>query len=94
VVFNFRGRGGLTLTTPRTYCACNGEDIDEVLAHIRSTHPGAPLMAVGVSLGGILLGNYLVQQGDRARDKLRAAMVISVCWDTVCPNYRVSKKKR
>lgn len=38
-------------------------------------------MAVGVSLGGILLSNYLSQEGEKARNKLVAAMVISVCFD-------------
>lgn len=82
VVFNFRGRGGHALTTPRTYCASNGDDIGEVIDYIKGLHPKAPLMAVGVSLGGIILGNYLSQQGEAARTKLEAAMLVSVCFDT------------
>lgn len=81
VVFNFRGRGGHAITTPKTYCAANGDDLNEVLCHIKSLHPKAPVMAVGVSLGGILLSNYLSQEGEKARNKLVAAMVISVCFD-------------
>ena len=38
-------------------------------------------MAVGVSLGGIILGNYLVAKGDAARTKLIAVMMVSVCWN-------------
>ena len=38
-------------------------------------------MALGVSLGGIILGNYLVAHGDAARTKLIAVMLVSVCWD-------------
>ena len=38
-------------------------------------------MAVGVSLGGIKIGNYLASHGEKAKDKLVAAMTVSVCWD-------------
>lgn len=44
-------------------------------------YPKAPLMAMGISLGGILLGNYLSQQGEKAKENLVAGMVVSVCWD-------------
>ena len=40
-------------------------------------------MAVGVSFGGITLGNYLVAKGEAARTKLIALMFVSVCWDTL-----------
>ena len=38
-------------------------------------------MALGVSLGGIILGNYLVAKGEDARNKLVAVMLVSVAWD-------------
>jgi len=82
VVFNFRGRGGLTLKSPRTYCAANSDDLSEIIDHIRDKHPQAPLVAVGVSLGGIILGNYLTEKAELARSKLLAAMLVSVCYDT------------
>ena len=81
VVFTNRGLGGIPLKTPRTYCAANTEDISEVIDHIKHLHPKSPLMALGVSLGGIILGNYLVAKGEAARNKLVAAMLVSVCWD-------------
>jgi len=82
LVFNFRGRGGLGLKSPRTYCAANSDDLSEILDHLKVKYPSAPVVAVGISLGGIILGNYLTDQGDMARDKVVAAMLISVCFDT------------
>jgi len=82
VVFNFRGRGGLGLKSPRTYCAANSDDLSEILDYIKLTYPEAPVAVVGISLGGIILGNYLTDHGDAARDKMVAAMLISVCFDT------------
>ena len=51
VVFNFRGRGGLGLKSPRTYCAANSDDLSEILDHLHHQYPGAPVVAVGISLG-------------------------------------------
>jgi len=81
VVFSYRGLGGVPLKTPRTYCASNTDDVSEVIDHIKKLHPDSPLMALGVSLGGIILGNYLVAKGEEARSKLVAAMLVSVAWD-------------
>ncbi len=58
MVFNFRGRGSHDLKTPRTYSACNTEDLAEVLEHVARRFPRAPVMAVGVSMGGIMLVRY------------------------------------
>jgi len=82
VVFNFRGRGGLGLKNPRTYCAANSDDLSEILDFLKSEYPKAPLVALGISLGGIILGNYLAEKGENARSKLLAAILISVCFDT------------
>jgi abhydrolase domain-containing protein 1/3 len=73
--------GGIPLKTPRTYCAANTEDLSEVIDHIKKLHPQSPLMALGVSLGGIILGNNLVAKREEARNKVVAAMLVSVAWD-------------
>ena len=39
-------------------------------------------MAIGVSLGGIILGNYLAEYEDSIKNKLNAAMLVSVCFDS------------
>lgn len=81
VIFNNRGLGGVGLKTPRTYCACKCDDLAEVLNHVKRLHPNVPLGAVGISLGGLILGNYLAQESAAAKSKLKAALVISVPWN-------------
>ncbi|XP_042226126.1 phospholipase ABHD3-like [Homarus americanus] len=80
-VFNNRGRGGVQLKTARTYCAANSDDLEEAIEHIRAKFPKAPLMATGISLGGMILGNYLVTRGEQAAQHLVAAMVLSIPWN-------------
>ena len=58
-MFIYRGLGGNVLKTPRAYCATDHEDVSRVVEHIKAKHPLSPLTALGVSLGGIMLGNYL-----------------------------------
>ncbi|XP_069777820.1 phospholipase ABHD3 isoform X3 [Narcine bancroftii] len=79
VVFNNRGVAGERLLTPRTYCAANTEDLETVISHVQNTFPQAPLMAAGVSMGGMLLLNYLGKIGQQT--PLKAAVVFSIGWD-------------
>ncbi|XP_029168267.1 phospholipase ABHD3 [Nylanderia fulva] len=81
VTFNNRGLGGMKLKTPRTYCAANYDDLSEVVEHVRKLHPHVPLGATGISMGGLILGNYLSREGSTARTKLKACLIISVPWN-------------
>lgn len=81
MIFNNRGLGGVQLKTPRMYCAANCDDLSEVIEHVKKLHPHAPLGATGISMGGLILGNYLAQQGAMARNKLKGCLVISVPWN-------------
>ncbi|XP_078543559.1 phospholipase ABHD3 [Lissotriton helveticus] len=79
VVFNNRGVSGEDLLTPRTYCATNTEDLEAAINHIHSVHSSAPLMAAGVSMGGMLLSHYLSKSGRET--PIKAAAVFSAAWD-------------
>ncbi|CAL1538386.1 unnamed protein product [Lymnaea stagnalis] len=79
VVFNNRGTGDTKLKTPRTYCASNIEDTEFVIQHIKDKYPDAPLMGVGVSLGGAILFNYLARLGEASQ--LSAGIVFSPAYD-------------
>ncbi|XP_073710830.1 phospholipase ABHD3 [Misgurnus anguillicaudatus] len=79
VVFNNRGVSGEKLLTPRTYCAANTEDLEMVIEHVHRTIDTAPLMAAGVSMGGMMLANYLGRKGDETR--LKGVVVFSAGWD-------------
>ncbi|OXU31589.1 hypothetical protein TSAR_010251 [Trichomalopsis sarcophagae] len=78
VIFNYRGMGGVKIKTPKFYCASSCEDLAEVIDHVKKLHPHIPVGATGISMGGLLLGNYLAQNGSDAIGKLKAALIISV----------------
>ncbi|KAF0046832.1 hypothetical protein F2P81_000465 [Scophthalmus maximus] len=63
----------------RTYCAANTEDLETVIEHIQRTHEAAPIMAAGVSMGGMMLANYLGRKGQKTC--LKGVVVFSAGWD-------------
>ncbi|CAG9796810.1 unnamed protein product [Diatraea saccharalis] len=80
VVVNYRGLGGLPLTTPRLYCAVSHSDLAEAVRAIEKQTSG-PLVATGVSLGGLILTQYLAASAEKTR--LHAALVVSSPLDVV-----------
>lgn len=71
----------MELKTPRLYCASNSEDLSEVVRHVKKANPHVKIGATGISMGGLILGNYLANYCDEAKSALTAAKIISVPWD-------------
>ncbi|XP_011358753.1 phospholipase ABHD3 isoform X2 [Pteropus medius] len=89
VVFNNRGTAGENLLTPRTYSCANTEDLETVIHHVHSLYPSAPFLAAGVSMGGMLLLNYLGKIGRKT--PLKAAATFSVGWNTFACSESLEK---
>jgi predicted alpha/beta-fold hydrolase len=79
VAMNFRTCGGEMNRTLRFYHAGETGDLATVLALLAERFPGAPLGAVGFSLGANVLLKYLGETGDAAR--VRAAVAVSTPFD-------------
>ncbi|KAJ8776581.1 hypothetical protein J1605_015170 [Eschrichtius robustus] len=79
----------ISTATPRTYCCANTEDLETVIQHVHSLYPSAPFLAAGVSMGGMLLLNYLGKMGPKT--PLKAAATFSVGWNTFACSESLEK---
>ncbi len=78
VVLNFRSCSGEPNRRPRFYHSGETGDPARVLGRLRDRWPGAPVGAVGFSLGGNALLKLLGERGAEARELVDAAAAISV----------------
>ena len=74
---HWRGCGGEPNRLPRAYHSGDFAEVDWMLGALRARVPTAPLFAVGVSLGGSALLNWLGREGAKSRAWLKAAAAIS-----------------
>lgn len=81
VVAHFRGTSGEPNRLPRAYFAGDSAEIQRMLEHVKNRHPGVPLYAVGVSLGGNALLKWLGESGDQAMAWVDRAAAISAPLD-------------
>ncbi len=92
VVPHFRGCGGELNRLPRAYHSGDHAEIGAMLAAIRRVlAPETPLFAVGVSLGGSALLNWLGRAGSDAARTLRAAAAVSAPLDLMAAGVAIGR---
>ena len=74
---HFRGCSGEINQAPRAYHSGDFEEVDWIMRRFADEHPGRPLIAVGVSLGGNALMRWAGEMGMDAVPRVRA--IASVC---------------
>lgn len=87
---HFRGCSGELNRAPRAYHSGDFEEIGWILARLRARH-GAPLLAVGVSLGGNALLRWAEEAGDTAAATARAVAAISSPIDLAAGGHAICR---
>ena len=78
---HFRGCSGEANRAPRAYHSGDFEEIGWILARMAARQPPAPLLAVGVSLGGNALMRWAQEAGAAAARSVRAIAAVSAPLD-------------
>jgi len=92
VVPHFRGCGGEPNRLPRAYHSGDHAEIGAMLAAIRQAVPAPiPVYAVGVSLGGSALLNWLGRAGGSASGMLTAAATVSAPLDLMAAGMAIGR---
>lgn len=77
VVPHFRGCSGEINLAPRAYHSGDHEEVGWILGRLRSRHPLAAMLAVGVSLGGNALMRWAQEAGHSGRSVVAALAAVS-----------------
>lgn len=91
VIPHFRGCGGELNRQPRAYHSGDHEEVDALLRAIRVRVPARALYAVGVSLGGSALLNWLGRAEQRAGGWLEAAAAVSAPLDLTAAGVAIGR---
>jgi uncharacterized protein len=90
LVVHFRGCSGEPNRVARAYHSGDSAEADWILRRVAARFAGAPLHAVGISLGGNMLAKWLGEQGEAARF-VRAAASIGSPLDLVASGRALSR---
>jgi len=92
VIPHFRGCGGEPNLLPRAYHSGDHDEVAAMLAALRErVGPGTPMYAVGVSLGGSALLNWVGRAGDDAQRVLVAAATVSAPLDLMAAGIAIGQ---
>jgi predicted alpha/beta-fold hydrolase len=91
VVPHFRGCSGEPNRLPRAYHSGDYAEVGWMLSTIRSEAPAAPLYAIGVSLGGSALLNWLGREEQRAAATVAAAAAVSTPLDLTAAGIAIGQ---
>ncbi|HET9668849.1 MAG TPA: alpha/beta fold hydrolase [Casimicrobiaceae bacterium] len=92
VVPHFRGCSGEPNRTPRAYHSGDYAEVGAMLAHLRARVPSpTAIYAVGVSLGGSALLNWLGRRANDAREIVRAAAAVCAPLDLVAAGRAIDR---
>ncbi|CCN72076.1 putative hydrolase [Vibrio nigripulchritudo ATCC 27043] len=89
VMMHFRGCSGEPNRLPRAYHSGETEDARHFLTELSQRFPSNSKVAVGVSLGGNMLVNYLAKYGNDT--KLDAASIVSAPLDLLACSRRINQ---
>ncbi|WP_394243579.1 hydrolase [Vibrio astriarenae] len=89
VMMHFRGCSGKPNLQARAYHSGETEDARFFLKHLRTQFPDNKLVAVGISLGGNMLANYLAKYQDESL--IDAASIISAPLDLAACSNRIEQ---
>ncbi len=91
VALNFRSCSGSPNRTARLYHSGDSADLDWVVRELSKRDPGAPILPIGISLGGNVLLKWLGERGEEVPDELIAAAAISTPFDLAAAAERMSR---
>ncbi len=92
VVAHYRGCSGELNRRPRAYHSGDHEELDAMLGAIRERIPAStPIYAVGVSVGGSVLINWLGRQSGAAARFISAAAAVSTPLDLEAAGIAIAK---
>ncbi|KAH3661411.1 hypothetical protein OGAPHI_006818 [Ogataea philodendri] len=80
-VLNCRGCSRSKITTPTMFSALHTDDLAETVDMLHKLFPSKQIHLVGQSFGGLLIYNYLAQQGDRS--VVTSAFTIGSSWNLI-----------
>jgi len=88
---HFRGCSGELNLAPRAYHSGDHEEVDWILRRAASVHPGVPMVAAGVSLGGNALLRWAGEIGEEAGRVVRSVAAICPPLDLVASGQAIGK---